>query len=141
MPPCSGDTHRHAASACLVDEDLLDLRRRRATASERQLQAPVVATEPSSQNRSVRGDARTLDRSLGRLARRDRRRRRSARRVCQSVVPEPVPHGRLAAPERIGDLRDRSTVLDERLEFLAGEATPRGVLLAVDGPQPVLLTQ
>jgi hypothetical protein len=50
-----------------------------------------------------------------------------------------MPHGRLAPPDRPGDLRYGSAMLDEWLQIRTRETPFGGKLVAVDSAQPMFL--
>jgi hypothetical protein len=56
----------------------------------------------------------------------------SLRESLQFVSPQPVPHGRLAATNRLGDLCDRHPGLDQRFELAARQRALRCVLPTPD---------
>jgi hypothetical protein len=131
-----------AAPARLDDQDLLDLTSTAYDGFDATLPTSVGPPRVSNVlDRSMSGthDDRLLASLDASLMRSRATRGPLGTMRTQTVLAEPVPHGRQAAPYRVRDLRQRCSLRDQRRQFLAAQPSPWPVLLAADGFEAVLL--
>ncbi len=56
----------------------------------------------------------------------------------QSMPDQPMPNGRLAAVDGLGDLGDRRSLFDQRLQLPSGQTAAGGVLLSIYSLETIL---
>jgi hypothetical protein len=134
-------TTEPATSTSLLDQDVLNF----AATPYDSLHSAGTASEVSTRAAHMRhlSVARTSQNRLGKSSLSRLTRARStwpATSVggAQLVLAEPVSYRPLAAPDRLGNLRNRSTLLYQSLQILTRERPSRKMLVVVHRLKPVL---